>query len=577
MHRCLVCLSLFALLASNVAAREFYVSPSGDDAHPGTKQQPFRSLERARDAVRQINATMTGDIVVYLAGGEYRLVQPVTFTPTDSGRDGHKIIYTAVAGQTPVITGGLTVSGWQVHHAKNNIYRAPLDVGLFRQLYIDNTPAIRARTPNRISEMTRGPYWPSKVSQKPTTRVRKEHWQACEKVPTEKLDEVEMVMVCHWYHQRIRIGRATVDGDEVAIVPVRPEGKFNKQLRFYQNNRGMKNPFYFENALAFVDVPLEWYYDPDDRWLYLALGAGEKPDGRRIEIPVNPTLISIRGSADAPVRDIEFRGLTFQITNWSSPSRRGVNMTQAAQVVGGEQPTAMLDVKHVRAIGVRHCVFRNAGGHGIGLFDADATDIQGNQFYRIAANGIDIDRGAGRNPTPDRQSVDVAVWNNQAKQCGDHYANGIFLLAGNVRGLVVEHNLIHDMPYSGMQIGQQPGKMQDVGCGQNRIRFNHVHHCVQIHGDGGGIYTLGGIQRGSVIARNYVHDIHQSPLDHYKVDHIYLDNFTSAIEVWNNVVKGGRVAERNGSSGNSLMNNTQADPEVERNAGVKAGYDARQH
>jgi len=219
---------------------------------------------------------------------------------------------------------------------------------------------------------------------------------------------------------------------------------------------------------------------------------------------------------------------------------------------------------------------RNSGGHGIQLFDADSSDIEGNQFYRIAANGIDIDAGGGKNPPPEKQSSDIGVWNNHARSCGDHYSNGIFLMANNVRGLIVAHNLIHDMPYSGMQIGQQPGNgIKDIGCGDNHILYNHVHHCNQIHGDGGAIYTLGGIQNGSVIAGNFTHDINQ-PKGHYKIDNIYLDNRTSGIMVRDNVVRGGRAAERNGSRGNTLENNVQDNPEVEKNAGIKPGYTPRQ-
>jgi hypothetical protein len=56
-------------------AAEFYVAPNGNDAHPGTKAEPFATLERARDAVRHINRAMQvqEDMVVVLRGGTYRL------------------------------------------------------------------------------------------------------------------------------------------------------------------------------------------------------------------------------------------------------------------------------------------------------------------------------------------------------------------------------------------------------------------------------------------------------------------------------------------------------------------------
>ncbi|HEX5790072.1 MAG TPA: right-handed parallel beta-helix repeat-containing protein, partial [Luteolibacter sp.] len=558
--------SLLAFMIQPVTGAEFHVSPSGNDSNPGSADKPFRTLTAGRDAVRRINAAMSEDIVVYLHDGEHVLTEPVTFESRDSGHGGHKVIYCASPDKAPILTGGARVTGWQLHDHGKNIYRAQVSKRPFRQLHIDGVPAIRARTPNRESEADNGPYWPCKSVKNPKTRIRDEHWQACAACPESKRCQVEMVMVCQWYHQRILIGSVSSLGAEVEITPLHPEGKFNKELGFYRSNT-----FYFENALAFVDAPYEWHHDTDDGILYVALPKGANPENARVEIPVVNTLIDIQGTAEAPVHDIEFRGLTFQYTNWDQPTREGVNMTQASQVIGGHQPDAMVVARHVRKLAFRGNTFRDSGAHGLEMFDADSCDIEGNQFYRIAANGIDIDAGGGANPTPDKQSVDVAVWNNHARQCGSHYSNGIFLMANNVRGLIVAHNLIHDMPYSGMQIGQQPGGLKDVGCGDNQILFNHVHDCTRIHGDGGGIYTLGGIQKGSLIAGNFIHDIHQ-PQGHYKIDYIYLDNFTSAITVRDNVVTGGKVAERNGSRGNSLENNGQKNPEIEKNAGIKPGY-----
>lgn len=566
---------------AHVQAVEFHISPQGKDTNPGTKTAPFRTLVRARDAVRMVNADMKQDITVVVHDGEYPLLQTLVFGPEDSGRNGHNVIYAAASGAKPVLTGGVAAHGWELYDAKRNMYRAFGDVGLFRQLYVDGKQAVRARHPNRESTKDNSPYWESKVPKKPIVRISEQYAQALSAVPRKKHAEVELVMVCHWYHQRIRIGSLKRKGGAVDITPVREEGKFNKSLRFYQNNRPIKNPFYFENALAFVDAAFEWYYDPGTKALYLALPEGRTPGDMRVTVPVAETLVRIEGTADNPVRNIEFRGLTFEYTNWAAPSRLGVNMTQAAQFVGEENPSGMIEARHVRKLALRQCTLRNAGGHGITLFDADGSDIEGNRFFQISANGIVLDHGGGRNPTPDRQSVDVAVWNNHASKCGNHYANGIFLFAGNVRRLTVAHNLIHDLPYSGMQIGQQPGGAKgevyrDVGCGENTIINNHIHHTNQIHGDGGGIYTLGGIQKDTVISGNHLHDIRQPKWDHYHVSLIYLDNNTSKVTVKNNVVKGGKAEARNGAKGNTFSNNSRSNPGIEKNAGIQPGYSPRE-
>jgi hypothetical protein len=571
---------LVVAIATHAQAQEFHVSPKGKDTNSGTKTEPFKTIARARDAVRGVNGRMTGDMVVYLHDGSHPLTETLTFDARDSGRNGYKVIYSAAPGSTPILTGGRVVAGWVLHDQAHNVYRAETVKEPFRQVYVDDALAVRARHPNRESTIDNSPYWKCKVPKKPLMRITTEYWNACTKVPKAKLAEVEMVMISHWYHQRVRVGTVTILGDAVEITPATPNSNFTKDQAFYGRNGIFDNPFYFENAQEFIDTPYEWYQDLGAGILYMAFPKEAKPDKVRVEIPVLETLIAVEGTAAAAVQNLEFRGLTFKLTNWNKPSTFGINMTQAAQAQGCESPSAMLRAKHVQRVAFRNNVFCNAGGQGLELYNADLTDIEGNTFRAIAANGIVIDMGTGGNPSSDKQSVGIAIWNNEATTCGSHYSNGMFLFASNVRELIVAHNHIHDLPYSGMQIGQQPGgirgkEYRDVGCGGNRILNNHIHHCTQIHGDGGGIYTLGGIQTGTVISGNYVHDTNQPKWDNYHVTHIYLDNNSSKITVKDNVTKGGKAEERNGSKGNVLSNNTELNPEIEKNAGIKPGYSPR--
>src|SRR3989339_1079560 len=71
-----------------IGAVDVYVSPSGNDGNNGTVQQPFRTIEKARDVVRGMNQSMTENIRVILRGGEYRLTSRIVFEPKDSGTNG---------------------------------------------------------------------------------------------------------------------------------------------------------------------------------------------------------------------------------------------------------------------------------------------------------------------------------------------------------------------------------------------------------------------------------------------------------------------------------------------------------
>lgn len=122
----------------------FYVSPAGSDDDPGTEGRPFSTVTRARDAVRELVASgLTGDIVVYLRGGVYTLSAPLAFDERDCGTSSNAVTYAAYPGETPVLSGGRTISGtWS--NVAQNIWRVPIpDVQSgawwFRELWHDET------------------------------------------------------------------------------------------------------------------------------------------------------------------------------------------------------------------------------------------------------------------------------------------------------------------------------------------------------------------------------------------------------------------------------------------------------
>lgn len=106
-------------------ADEYYVAPTGDDANPGTMDQPFGSLQKTNDVVKP------GD-TVWIRGGTYQIVTPANsgagIALTKSGTsDSMRIKYWAYTGETPVFdfsmlkisttgyTHGILVSGSWVH------------------------------------------------------------------------------------------------------------------------------------------------------------------------------------------------------------------------------------------------------------------------------------------------------------------------------------------------------------------------------------------------------------------------------------------------------------------------------
>ena len=80
-HFLAIALLGFAAPAAAMAGAQatFYVAPDGSDNNSGTETKPFATIEKARQTVRTINKSMTGDIVVVLRGGVYSIEHPILF------------------------------------------------------------------------------------------------------------------------------------------------------------------------------------------------------------------------------------------------------------------------------------------------------------------------------------------------------------------------------------------------------------------------------------------------------------------------------------------------------------------
>src|SRR4051794_27326177 len=72
---------------------DYFVSPTGNDANPGTVGQPVKSLAAARDLIRK--AIPTTRTVVSIGGGDYELTETFLLDTKDSGTEHAPVIYQA--------------------------------------------------------------------------------------------------------------------------------------------------------------------------------------------------------------------------------------------------------------------------------------------------------------------------------------------------------------------------------------------------------------------------------------------------------------------------------------------------
>ena len=131
-------ISIILIIATTRAAigAGFFVAPNGNDAHAGTKVQPFATLEHARDVARQSKGA-----TVSVRGGSYTLEKPLVLTPADSG-----VIFQAYPGETPILSGGRPITGWKPMAGSTNLWSASIPKGWrFHYLFVNGQRAQRSR------------------------------------------------------------------------------------------------------------------------------------------------------------------------------------------------------------------------------------------------------------------------------------------------------------------------------------------------------------------------------------------------------------------------------------------------
>ncbi|MBM4084125.1 MAG: carbohydrate-binding protein, partial [Planctomycetes bacterium] len=171
MRKCLSFLSASALTlalsllvrAGSAASTVLYVSPSGSDAWSGRRPEPnegktdgpLASVAGARDAIRRMKAAgpLNAPVQIRLRGGTYYPAEMVVFEPQDSGAEACPISYVAQPGETPVLSGGVRVTGFRPHQGQivcADLPQVKQGEWNFRSLFVNGERMIRARYPNYV-------------------------------------------------------------------------------------------------------------------------------------------------------------------------------------------------------------------------------------------------------------------------------------------------------------------------------------------------------------------------------------------------------------------------------------------
>lgn len=317
----------------------------------------------------------------------------------------------------------------------------------------------------------------------------------------------------------------------------------NSSLNLRSGNR-----FFIANVREALDSPNEWYLNKSKGELVYWAAAPNFPNDVQVIAPAMDRLFVLQGDRDRQsyIEHLHFQGITFQDTDYTLANDY-------------YKPTdAAIWLSTARSCAIEDCTFTCLGGHGIKLdCSSYENQIVKNRMRHLGQGGI-ILLGDTTN-----QPFNNTIAFNDIHDCGQVYKHvaGVYVSTGS--GNRIAHNRIYRMPRYGISL-----KSFDINnySHQNIIEFNEIVDSNLETSDTGAIETLGRDKQisNNIIRYNLIRNVVGmgttkdgkiiSP--HYTWG-IYLDDYSSGIKIYGNIVEGTVMGAINihGGKNNLVENN----------------------
>ena len=533
------------LSVAYASAAEIHVSPNGSDENPATVAAPVKSLEKARDLARAARkAAPEESIEILLHPGIYMVRKTVTFSAADSGTESAPLTIRAWNDPKgpedwPKLVGGVVVADWRksafqpASAVAGQIYEAdlkPLDIDRkFRQIYLNGTRQIWARYPNYDPALPYSGGWAYVEGKRPPMYTD---------IEGERTDTVVL------REKDLRPWSRPTDG-EVCIFPrynwwnrIEKIREFDPATRTITLERKMPYAARPEDRYAVfgmkeeLDSPGEWYQDVEGQKLYFL--PSQSLDGTVVTVPTVDTILSFNGVSNVVLRGLEFtcaEARSVELTNCE-----GIVLEKSLVHDLGYFYGAGVSIRKGHDCAVRGCDLWNLGGHGVEVYGGDKVKME---------------------------KCNHVVDNCYIHHVGQFNRHGIGLMLSSC-GVILSHNLIHDMPRCGVFYG---GVL-------NTLEYNRIRHCNLEMEDTG--CTYGGGWTGGWTTIRYNHCTDSIGFNNHGQFFvfawgIYLDESGCGFDVYGNIVERCQVgamhlhnARENHIYNNIFAENGCSDPDPKR-------------
>ncbi len=592
---------------------QVWVAPTGSDTATGEEDAPYATLGKALEHVRELRKNNApdglGEVQIVMRGGTYRIDRTIELSAADGGTPESPTIIMAAEGETPVMSGGVLVVGWEQagavaglpEVAQGQIWQMPTPVVdgkpvEFRQLWINGAKMRRASTFDDMS-------MPQIISVDKSAKTLT--------VPRPLMDlsnakHLELNIPQDWVVNVMRVTNIKHNDDFSSVLSFESKEadiEFKRPWPILRADYGShaNHRFFFSNAIELLNRPQEWYNDVDGNTMYYWPRSGETPERIETVVPRLETLVSISGSLDNLASNIHFRGITFEHTTWMRPSTDGHVALQAGQylldgwsentatannVAWVGRPAAGVSVQNARNVSFEGCHFRHMGSTALDFVSGTRNmKVNGCVFSDIAGSGVSggffgdetFEVHQAYNPEDMRVVCDsIYVTNNYITNVANEDWGCIGVGIGFASNVNIFHNEIVGTPYTAISMGWGWISSHNI-MHDNHIKYNHINgFSVQLR-DCGAIYTLSPQPNSSIIGNRIENpgDPEHCPLmwdmKTAQFD-IYTDEGTDYYTVADNWCLGNISKNKNGGHNNWGNNGVSVSDAIKEQAGLEEAY-----
>lgn len=563
-------ISALALTAKN-HSYELYVSISGNDANPGTMEQPLLTIARAWELARPIVGQK--EVKIYCREGKHRISAPIVIDVSATADCPFTIC--PYPGENAVISSSVTVDSRWIR-GDGGIWQTHIDQGddmVFDVMFADGKRQTMARYPNENPD------------------IAIFHGYAEDAISPERVGKWKKPVggYVHAMH------RSEWGGYQYIITGKDESGNLQLGAGFQNNRMNGMHPRYrmVENVFEELDTVGEWYCDRPKGVLYYYAAPGMDVNGMHVEFPQTESLFRVCGSAQSPVEYINIVGLDLTETTRTFLKTQEPLLRSDWKIYRGG---AVL-MENTRNCSVKDCHIHHIGGNAIFFSGYNRADsVTRNHIENIGASAVcfvgkpeavrsplfeygesqpwdSIDKNAG--PKTDDYPADCYVSDNLIHDIGEVEKQGAGIQLSMSMSIVVSHNSIYNLPRAGINVSEGTW-------GGHVIEWNDVFDTVKETGDHGSFNSWGRDrfwhpERGTMdaLAAKYpgthLLDAVKTTIirnNRWRCDHgwdIDLDDGSSNYHIYNNLCLNGGLKLREGfdrTVENNIMVNNGFHPHV---------------